>query len=290
MELQVNNVFKHIAIAGLGLIGGSLAKTLRERNLVDKITGYGRNPERMEKARQMGLIDEFFIGFENGLDDVDLIVIGTPVRTIVRNARELLPYVRPGTVVTDVGSVKGPITDGIEPHVPDGCFFIGGHPIAGTENSGFEHALSDLFQDRVCVLTPTAQTDQHELDRLGRFWEMVGSRVIRMDVDSHDTIFAAISHLPHMVAFSLVNALVDMKDFGDNILQYSAGGFKDFTRIAASDPVMWKDIALMNRDNIITVLDRFEHALSVLKDAIARKDEHEIEKLFERSRDTRRAI
>lgn len=286
----MEKIFKHVAIIGLGLIGGSLARAIRERSLADKITGYGRSLERMEKAHALGLVDEFYIGFEKGLEDVDLVITGTPVRTIVQKIREVIPYLRSGTVVTDVGSVKGGIVEEIETHVPEDIFFIGGHPIAGTENSGFESSMAELFENRVCVLTPTENSDQQSLTRLEQFWKMVGSRVIYMDVKTHDRVFAAISHLPHMVAFSLVNAIVDMKGFEGNILQYSAGGLKDFTRIAASDTVMWRDIALMNKDNIICALDCFENSLATLKDAILREDEKSIKELFEKSRDTRKGM
>jgi prephenate dehydrogenase len=252
--------------------------------------GYGRSLERIRKAHEFGLIDEFYSGFDKWLAKADLVIIGTPVRTIVQKVREIMPYLSPGTVVTDVGSVKEEIVTQIETFMPENVFYIGGHPVAGTENSGFESSIADLFVNRICILTPSENSNQQALKRLENFWKSVGANVICMDVKSHDRIFAAISHLPHMVAFSLVNSIVEMKGFDKNILQYSAGGFRDFTRIAASDPVMWRDIALQNRDNILLSIDYFEKSLSCLKEAICSKDEKKIEELFKESRDARKAI
>ncbi len=283
-------LFNHIAIVGVGLIGGSLARVIKREKLADTITGYGRDPERLEKARSSGLIDNYCIGFGQGLEDVDLVVIGTPVGTIVKQAVEIAPHLKPGSIITDVGSVKGKIISEIEEHISRDICFIGGHPIAGTENSGFESSCAELFENRICVLTPTESSHQAALDTVRKLWIAAGSRVILMDVETHDTICAAISHLPHMVAFSLVNAVVDMQNTEQNIMEYSAGGFKDFTRIAASDPVMWRDIALMNRDKILTTLDFFMRSLDELKDALYAGDGRTMEALFKRSRDARRGI
>ncbi len=283
-------MFKQIAIVGLGLIGGSIAKTVREKGLAGRITAVGRSAERLEKARADGLIDDFTVGCDSRLGSADLVIIGMPVRLIAAQARSVLKFVKSGAIVSDVGSVKGPVVEDIESCANGDVCFIGAHPIAGTENSGFEAALSDLFENRICVLTPTARTEKTHLDKLRDFWERLGSRVICMDVETHDRIFAAISHLPHMVAFALVNAIVDMKGFSTDILQYSAGGFKDFTRIAASDPVMWRDIALMNRQNILDSIEHMQSALQAVGDAVVREDEAAIEALFKKSRDARRGL
>jgi len=286
----VNVIFNHVAIVGLGLIGGSLARDVKEKKLAHRISAYGRNIERLTAARNLGLIDACYERFEDGTADVDAVVIATPVGIIAEQALALAPYLRQGTIITDVGSVKGPIVSALESRLPDGLLFIGGHPIAGTENSGYEASCIGLFENRVCILTPTRNTDARALELVQRLWAAAGSRVVVMDVATHDKIIAAISHLPHMVAFSLVNALVEMKDFEQNILQYSAGGFRDFTRIAASDPVMWRDIALMNRDNLLTTIDFFLRSLGELKDAIQESNGSRLEALFRQSRDTRRGI
>lgn len=288
----MEKIFSTVAIIGLGLIGGSLAKAIKQRGMADRIIGYGRSAERLARAQGLGLIDRYSVTLEQGLGEADLIVIGTPVRIICQQLLEITPFLRHGAVVTDVGSVKSPIVKTAESAMPATAHFVGGHPIAGTENSGFESALDDLFENRICVLTPTGQTDREACSRLERFWNMIGSRVVHMDVKTHDIIFGAVSHLPHMVAFALVNAVVALQGAypNSNILQYSAGGFKDFTRIAASDPVMWRDIAIMNKENILHALDYFEDALAALRKAVSTEDERTIEMLLQKSRDTRRAI
>jgi prephenate dehydrogenase len=283
-------LFNHIAIVGLGLIGGSLAQVVRNKQLAERVTAYGRNSERLRKAQQLGLVDAYQVGFTHGFEEVDLVVIATPVGTIAELTQAIASHLNPGTIITDVGSVKGELVTMLESQLPQGIHFIGGHPIAGTENSGFEASSAELFENRICVLTPTASSDPNALERVRNLWTAAGSRVVTMDVDTHDKIFAAISHLPHMVAFSLVNAVVAMKDIEQNTLQYSAGGFKDFTRIAASDPIMWRDIALMNRDNLLRTLDFFSRSLEELKEAISRRDGRKMEALFQRSRDAQRKI
>ena len=283
-------MFNHIAIAGLGLIGASLARDIRRLGLAATITGFGRNPERLKKALELGIIDAWHTGYSQGIAQADLVIVGTPVRLIPQQILDMLPHVKPGALITDVGSVKSAIIEQVEPNVPPGIFFIGGHPIAGTENCGFESSIDGLFKNRACVLTPTDKTDPQALVRLEKFWEAVGSNIVRMDIKTHDMIFAGISHLPHMVAFSLVNAVTDMENFEKQILKYSAGGFRDFTRIAASDPVMWRDIALMNKDHILNALGFFEKSLGALKQSIATGDAAQIEHFFKKSHDTRRAI
>ena len=286
----MKHMFNHIAIAGLGLIGGSLARDIRQLGLAATITGFGRNPERLKKAREIGLIDAWHTDSAQGIAQADLIIIGTPVRRIPQQILEILPHVQQGAIITDVGSVKTAIVEQVEQRIPPSVFFIGGHPIAGTENSGFESSVGGLFKNRPCVLTPTDKTDQHALEKVKKFWQAVGAHVVLMDIITHDMIFAGISHLPHMVAFSLVNAVTDMENFEKQILQYSAGGFRDFTRIAASDPVMWRDIALMNKDHILNAINFFEKSLAQLKHSIAAGDAPLIEQFFKKSHDTRRAI
>ena len=286
----MNPSFPNIAICGLGLIGGSLARDIRRLGLAGSITGFGRSAERLEKAAGMGLIDSWHTDFSEGIPAADLIVIGTPVRLIPQQIMALLPYAKQGAIITDVGSVKTAILEQVEGSMPPGVHFVGGHPIAGTEDSGFEASFPGLFEKRSCVLTPTASTDPAALDEVERLWRAVGATVVRMDSHTHDLIFAGVSHLPHMVAFSLVNAVSDMEKNPQQILQYSAGGFRDFTRIAASDPVMWRDIALMNKKHIMDAIGFFEQSLGELKRHISGNDAAEIERFFQKSHDTRRAI
>ena len=285
----MNQPFNHVAIVGVGLIGGSIAKTLRVRKLADRITGFGRNRNRMRLACEMGIVDAGYDCYD-ALADADLVIVGTPVCAIDDTIERLAPCLRPGTVVTDVGSVKLAIVEQATSRMPTGVTFVGAHPIAGTENSGFEHAIDSLFVDRLCITTPIGTTDPTALDQVEAFWRALGARVARMDAGMHDRLFGAVSHLPHMVAFSLVNAIVGMRGFNNDLLGFSAGGFRDFTRIAASDPVMWRDIALMNRDNVIEAMTAVEDKLAELKQAIVDGDADAIETFFRASRDARRAI
>lgn len=283
-------LFDTLAIAGLGLIGGSIARDARQRRLAGRIIAFGRSAARLEHAREMGLIDAGYTDFSDAIATADLIIVGTPVRAIVAQARACMPGMRPGAILCDVGSVKCPVVRDIESCVPPQVHFVGAHPIAGTENSGFESAVSGLFDGRICVLTPTPRTDAGALERVGRFWEALGSRLITMDTQTHDRMFAAISHLPHVVAFALVNAISGMQGFESDILQYAAGGFRDFTRIAASDPVMWRDIALMNRECILQSIDCMKESLGSIRAAVAAGDADTLETLFRKSRDTRRSL
>ena len=286
----MSSLFHHIAIAGIGLIGGSLARDIKRLKLAGRITGYGRNPARMQHACSMGLIDDWHVGFESGLQDADLVVVGTPVCSIAQVVQAMAPYCSPDALVTDVGSVKEPVVKAVASALPDKICFIGGHPIAGTENSGFESSRDGLFENRICVLTPDETTDPERLAKLTCFWEALGARVVIMNARVHDKIFGAISHLPHVVAFSLVNALVDTPEFDRTILRYSAGGFRDFTRIAASDAVMWRDIVIANRDNVLHWITVFQQSLAELTRAIASNDADSVERLFKKSRDARREL
>lgn len=283
-------LFKQIAIIGLGLIGGSLAQVAKKKNLTQRVTAFGRDGTRLKQAQQRGIVDDYRIGFTEGFEEVDLVVIATPVGAIVDLARIIAPHLNDGTIITDVGSVKAAIVTALDRDLPHRVHFIGGHPIAGTENSGFEASFAELFENRICVLTPTPASDRNALARVKDLWSAAGSSVVSMDVDTHDKIFAAVSHLPHMVAFSLVNAIVDMKDYALDTLQYSAGGFKDFTRIAASDPIMWRDIALMNRDNVLRTLDFFSRSIAELQYAIQTSDGKKMQVFFQRAQDARRKI
>ncbi len=283
-------LFRQIAIVGLGLIGGSLAQAAKKKNLAQRVTAFGRNGKRLKQAQQHGIVDDYRIGFTGGFEEVDLVVIATPVGAIVELARIIAPHLNDGTIITDVGSVKAAIVRALDTDLPQRVHFIGGHPIAGTENSGFEASFAELFENRMCVLTPTPVSDQTALARVTDLWSAAGCTVVSMDVDAHDKIFAAVSHLPHMVAFSLVNAIVDMKDYVRESLQYSAGGFKDFTRIAASDPIMWRDIALMNRDNLLRTMDFFSQSIAELQHAIQTSDGKKMQAFFQRAHDARRNI
>lgn len=288
--LIMSVLFERMAIVGVGLIGGSLAKAVKEKKLVGEVLGVGRSEERLESARKLGIIDRYSGRMNDILGEADLVVVAGPVGVIVDLIREMIPFLKKGTIITDVGSVKKKIVKEVEAFIPGSLYFVGGHPIAGTENSGFEASFSTLFEGRKCIITPVSTTDSHALERVKELWTQVGSVVACMDSEEHDEVFAAVSHLPHIVAYSMVNSLLKAKGFEKNIFSFSAGGFKDFTRIAASDPVMWKDIALMNKDKLLSAIKLFQEYLEELKEAIEREDDERLLSEFQKSREFKRLM
>ncbi len=276
-------LFDKMAIIGVGLIGGSLALKLKELKMVNTVIGFGRTEQNLIDAKKIGAIDEYYTDFSH-LKDVDIVIVATPVSSIVHIAKQVAQFCRKDTIITDVGSVKEDIVQELErQHIN----FVGGHPIAGTENSGAKAAFSSLFVNRRCVLTPTKRTDQAALTQLKLMWESVGAKVIMMEPSLHDKIFAAISHLPHVIAYSLMKCADSMDDIDKNIMSYSAGGFLDFTRIASSDPEMWRDICIMNKSNIIEMIRRFEEELGEIKKAINASDGHRLYEDFYTSQQAR---
>jgi prephenate dehydrogenase len=283
-------LIRRLAIIGVGLIGGSLARVLREKGAVGQVVGIGRGTANLERAVELGVIDSYTNDPCAGVAGADLVFLATPVCKIADLVRQIAPALAPGAIVTDGGSVKGEIVAACEPLMPAGCHFVGGHPIAGTEKSGVEASFATLYQGRRCILTPTERTDPAALQTVVRLWELAGSEVVLMDVAKHDRVVAAISHLPHMVAYSLVNAVADYDRCDEAILKYSAGGFRDFTRIASSDPVMWRDIALMNRESILEMMDFFADHLGRLRQLVAAGDGDGLAEFFIRSREHRQTI
>lgn len=283
-------LIQRLAIIGVGLIGGSLARVLREKGEVGEIVGIGRGEENLRRAVELGVIDRYSQDPVSGVAGADMVFLATPVCSIADMVARIAPALARGCVVTDGGSVKGEIVAACEPLMPPGTFFVGGHPIAGTEKSGVEASFATLYRGRRCIVTPTPATDPEALRKVTRMWEVAGSEVVLMDVAKHDRVVAAISHLPHMVAYALVNAVGDYDRFDESILKYSAGGFKDFTRIASSDPVMWRDIAVMNRDGILELMDFFSRYLAELRELVAAGDSRGLEEFFAKSKEKRDAI
>ena len=283
-------LFDRMAIVGVGLIGGSLAKAVKEKRLVGEVLGVGRSEERLESARKLGIIDRYSTRMDGILGEADLVVVAGPVGVIVDLIREMIPFLKKGTIITDVGSVKTKIVEEVEAFIPDSLYFVGGHPIAGTENSGFEASFPTLFEGRKCIITPVSTTNSHALKRVKDLWTRVGSKVACMDGEEHDEVFAAVSHLPHIVAYSMVNSLLKMRGVEKNIFSFSAGGFNDFTRIAASHPVMWRDIALMNKDKLLAAIKLFQEYLDELKKAIEREDAERLLSEFQKSREFKRLM
>lgn len=279
-----------MAIIGVGLIGGSLALALKEAGAVGSIVGCGRGKPNLEKAVELGIIDSYTRDPIEAVTNADLIFLATPVKALGTITEQLLPGVKPGAIITDGGSVKAEVVAMIEPLLPEGVHFVPGHPIAGTENSGAEAAFAALYRGKRCILTPTVKTDVLALKLVEQMWQLAGSEVVMMSLEKHDKILAAISHLPHMVAYALVNAVGSYDHYEENILEYSAGGFRDFTRIASSDPIMWRDIAETNRSALLEMMEQFELFFSELKSDIAEGNGEKLSEFFLRSKQLRDAI
>lgn len=281
---------ERLAIVGVGLIGGSLALGLKAAGVVGRVVGIGRGQANLETALAYGIVDEITRDVAAGVEGADLVFLATPVCSLGPVAGQMMPHLKPGAILTDGGSVKQAVIDAIEPQLRDDVHFVPGHPVAGTENSGAEAAFASLYQDRRCILTPTERTDPAALALVARMWEIVGSQVEMMDVEKHDRVLAAISHLPHMVAYALVNSVGAYDRYDENILKYSAGGFRDFTRIASSDPTMWSDIAQTNRQALVEMMDQFETFFAELKEDVAKGDGERLYEFFRRSKKSRDEI
>ncbi len=276
-----------LAIIGVGLIGGSLALALRDAGAVGEVVGVGRGLANLEEALELGIVDRITQDARAGVEGADVVFLATPVSTLGAMAAKIMPALKPGAVITDGGSVKESVITEIEPLLRADVHFVPGHPIAGTEKSGASAAFPTLYRKRRCILTPTARTADAALALVRRMWQTAGSEVVVMNVDKHDRILGAISHLPHMVAYSLVNAVGSYDRYEENILEYSAGGFRDFTRIASSDPTMWRDIALTNRTALIEMMERFEKFFAELKEDVRQGEADKLYDFFLRSKELR---
>lgn len=282
-----NTLFRKIAIIGVGLIGGSLARALRRAGHRARIVGYGRNHLDLQRAIDLGVIDGFETRLQGAVEDADLIVIAVPVGAIGSVLSEMRPYLAPDAVITDVGSTKqGVVVAAREQLGSAMAAFVPGHPIAGDERRGVEASRADLFDGRVVLLTPVAETRPLAVARVRALWEAAGAQVAEMDPDRHDQILAATSHLPHVLAYALVDTLARLDDSGE-IFRYAAGGFRDFTRIASSDPVMWRDICLANGQRIREVLAQYRAGLDELDALIAGADGEGLVELFKRAKAVR---
>tara|TARA_Y100001960_G_scaffold185038_1_gene193915 strand:- start:17 stop:880 length:864 start_codon:yes stop_codon:yes gene_type:complete len=274
-------LFKKITIIGVGLLGASLAKACRRYNLVEEISGFGRNRENLDKAKSLGAIDHCAKDLPEAVKDVDLVVLCTPVSKIVPLIEGLLPHLKQGVVITDVGSVKGSLVHQLDNLMPEGIFFVGSHPIAGGEKSGLEGSREDLYLNEKCILTPTSKTNTYALGKVGALWQAVGMDTLTLDADEHDFVFGAVSHLPHIVAYALMNTLGALRTNKDHdVTAYSGAGLKDITRIASSDPVMWRDICLSNQTNSLDLIDHFQKTLNDLRSMIEKNDGKALEEAF----------
>lgn len=284
-------MFKKIALVGIGLIGSSIAHGARKHGLAAKIAGYARREETREAARKIGFADTLHDELESCVRDADLVVLASPVGSFAEMAPQIGPHLAKGAIVTDVGSVKMAVIRDVGPHLPEGVHFIPGHPVAGTEQSGPGAGFAELFEGRWCILTPPPGADADAVEKLKAFWERLGSMVELMEPAHHDLVLAITSHVPHLIAYNIVGTAADLEEVTEGeVIKFSAGGFRDFTRIAASDPTMWRDVFLNNRDAVLEMLGRFNEDLSALQRAIRWGDGDELQNFFTRTRAIRRSI
>ncbi|MCD7061289.1 prephenate/arogenate dehydrogenase family protein [Pelagibacterium xiamenense] len=280
-----------LALIGIGLIGSSIARGAREKGLVQTIAIATRRAETLDTARTLNLGDIYTMDAAEAVEDADLVILCSPVGTYEALIKQIGPHLKPGAILSDVGSVKGHVTNVIRPHLPHGVHFVPGHPLAGTEHSGPAAGFADLFEGRWCVLTPEEGTDETAIATLAKFWEGLGSSVETMSAEHHDLVLAITSHVPHLVAYNIVGTVDDLEQHTKSeVIKFSASGFRDFTRIAASDPIMWRDVFLTNRDAVLEMLGRFLEDLSVLQRAVRVGDGEALESLFTRTRAIRRSI
>jgi cyclohexadieny/prephenate dehydrogenase len=284
-------LFDHVALIGIGLIGSSLAHALRRGGLAGTISGFARSEATRATARRLGIVDKVHETAAEAVRGADLVVLCVPVGAYRDIAASIAQDLQPGAILTDVGSVKGAVVRDVGPHVPPGVHFIPGHPIAGTEQSGPESGFAELFDNRWCILTPLPGTAAEPVEKLAALWRALGSHVDRMTPDHHDLALAITSHLPHLIAYNIVVTAADLEEITNSeVIKYSAGGFRDFTRIAASDPIMWRDVFLNNREAVLEMLGRFSEDLSALQRAIRWSDGEQLLALFTRAREIRRGI
>ncbi|MBI5235732.1 MAG: prephenate dehydrogenase/arogenate dehydrogenase family protein [Deltaproteobacteria bacterium] len=282
--------FNKVAIIGVGLIGGSLAMVMREKGIAGTITGIGRGIKNLEAAKRLGVVDSITQEIEEGVIDADLVVVAIPVMKTADVLKKAAPHLKTGCIVTDVGSVKHEVIESAQTILPKGVRFVAGHPIAGTEHSGVEAAFKHLFEGKNCILTPTNATDKAALEQVKSLWLSAGSNVVLMDAELHDWTFAAASHLPHIIAYTLVNTVALAGSEGFDLLKYSAGGFRDFTRIASSSPEMWRDVCGMNKGYIMEMLDSFQKRLDVIKKCVQNSDLTTLQREFEKAKKFRDSI
>ena len=284
-------LFDRVALLGIGLINGSLARGLRARGLASSLAAYSRRAETREKAAALGLVDAVHDDPAEAVAGADLVVLGVPVGAYRAVAEAMRPGLSAGAVVTDVGSVKQAVIDDLRPLLPEGVALVPGHPIAGTEFSGPEAGFADLFAGRWCVLTPIEGGDPAAVERVAALWRALGSRVDRMSPAHHDRVLAITSHIPHLIAYTIVSSTFDLEErTREEVVKYAAGGFRDFTRIAASDPVMWRDVFLNNRESVLEMLGMFLEDLARLQRAIRRGEGETLETIFAESRAIRRNV
>ena len=287
----MKNNFDTVCIIGLGLIGGSIGLSMKKNNFKSKIIGYAKTEKTLFRAIERGLVDEAEKCLIKAADGADLVILATPLSTFRPIIEEIAPFLKKGSIVTDTGSAKSTVLEELKDLIPSGVEFIPGHPIAGTEESGPDSGFPELFENRWCILTPTEDNSKDSIESIKCFWESLGSRVEIMDALHHDKVLAITSHIPHLIAYNIVGTANDLANVTDSeVVKYSAGGFRDFTRIAASDPKMWSDIFTYNSEAVLEMLDLFSNDLTKLKKSILEKDTNMLFSSFERTRNVRKRI
>ena len=284
-------MFDRLCLIGVGLIGSSIAHRARRDGLAKEIVATARSQATRDTVARLKIADKVFATAAEAVAGADLVILCTPPGAFGAVAKEIAPHLAPGAILTDVGSVKQAVVDDVGPHVPPGVHFVPGHPVAGTENSGPESGFAELFEGRWSILTPPQGTDPAATDKLAAFWKALGSKVEVMDARHHDLVLAITSHVPHLIAYNIVGTAADLEEVTQSeVIKFSAGGFRDFTRIAASDPTMWRDIFLGNKEAVLEMLGRFTEDLTALQRAIRWGDGDTLFNLFTRTRAIRREV
>ena len=287
----MTQLYNRVALIGLGLIAGSMALAMRRAGLAGEIVGTARSPDTRAIAAEIGLCDRIVDTNAEAVEGADLVVLCVPVGAMAAVARDISPHLAPGCTVSDVGSVKRAVIDAVSPHLPDTVYFVPAHPLAGTEHSGPRSGFAELFDNRWCLLVPVDGTPDAPVAQLRALWEGMGSNVDVMDADRHDLVLSVTSHTPHLIAYTMVGVADDLGRVTDSeVIKYSAAGFRDFTRIAASDPTMWRDVFLNNKDATLQILGRFTEELFALQRAIRKGDGDHLFEYFTRTRAIRRGI
>ncbi|KAA5606992.1 prephenate/arogenate dehydrogenase family protein [Roseospira marina] len=284
-------VFDRMAIIGIGLIGSSLARAVRAEGLARSIVCSDANPEHAARAKALGIVDEATTDPAEAAAGADLVMLCVPIGAYGSVAATIAPALKPGAILTDVGSVKQAVIEAVTPHLPEGVHFVPGHPLAGTEKSGPDSGFAALFPGRWCILTPLPGTDDTATRTVADLWRACGMTVERLEPDHHDRVLAITSHLPHLIAYTIVGTATDLEDhLRHEVIKYSASGFRDFTRIAGSDPTMWRDVFLNNREAVLDCLQRFTEDLTALQRAIRRGEGDVLFDLFTRTRAIRKGV
>lgn len=287
----MNNIFNKVCIIGLGLIGGSIGLSLKRLNSSSQVVGYAKTKLTLKRAVERGLVDKVEENLINAVNDADFVILATPLSMFKSIIGEISPFLKEGCIISDTGSAKLSVIKELKNIIPGNIEFVPGHPIAGTEESGPDSGFAELFDNRWCILTPTEDNTSNAIHLVKKFWESLGSKVEIMEPSHHDKVLAITSHIPHLIAFNIVGTANNLANVTEKeVVKYSAGGFRDFTRIAASDPKMWSDIFTYNSEAVLEMLELFSNDLAKLKDAVKKKDSDLLFSNFEKTRAVRKNI